>query len=653
MKLDQCLFGYEDGHRLLVSSMPLGDLTAWLTELSDLAPGTVFGKSDGYWTGIPAPELGRYVLMRTWPAPEMSRPGCVWTHALLIEPRIFERLPDLSFLQALPHRPRAPSDRTRYSEPLSLDDHLRDITRPITGSTEATVRKLLASLYEPTSRFVEVRSPGMADEALFAVWSQQWPRLRRNFRFQTAAARDPQPSSAKRFDFSIVFAGEYEDVPEPQQDGAHWLSAATADVAAGPNGALRAFLWRYGGDVRKQRGSFRPLTEIRLISERPDEDAGRRLLEVLTRFFPEKDDANRLKQDVIDGALAPTAQLDVLWFLLAEGGDVIFPPPSEQGIARLAGLWPQRAGDLLHLAEFTADANDTVGKLVFQTVTDAVPTDEFWQLTESYPRLRRQMLAARPELMLSKGILSLDNATLCSFIETTPTDSRFADVIIPYLLSREDEKLSDVLIGRYPEIVASQVVLALNSGAPSVSRTWLRGIVRRPNVLLKPSVMRGVTRATILYDLAEALGWLNHDVLLAGSAPWNAATAGSLNDMSGDRSDTLSSFLVAMALASGGHGGKELLETHFERVHSQILKSQLPWRARDILSPFLPNVGWLRGWDFGLRLRLAVANCYVQNSYDPQSYAMLAARSDERILLAEAAKEVPGGKPYARAASAY
>ncbi|MEX5616905.1 hypothetical protein ABFV55_19465, partial [Pseudomonas syringae] len=86
MKIDQCLFGYDDGHKLLSSSLSLGGELSLLTELSDLAPNTMFGVSEGYWTGIPAPSIGRYVLMRTWTAPEMSRPGCVWTHALLIEP---------------------------------------------------------------------------------------------------------------------------------------------------------------------------------------------------------------------------------------------------------------------------------------------------------------------------------------------------------------------------------------------------------------------------------------------------------------------------------------------------------------------------------------------------------------------------------------
>src|SRR5476649_1952553 len=118
MKIDQCLFGYDDGNRLLASSFPLGAETSLLTELSDLAPGTVFGRSEGYWTGLPAPSIGRYVLMRTWPAPEMPRPGCVWTHALLIKPNYLESIADLSRLQTLVIQPANSKDRDRYREPM-------------------------------------------------------------------------------------------------------------------------------------------------------------------------------------------------------------------------------------------------------------------------------------------------------------------------------------------------------------------------------------------------------------------------------------------------------------------------------------------------------------------------------------------------------
>ena len=158
MKFDQCLFGYDDGHRLLASSLPLGSEASPLTELSDLAPGTVFRGSEGYWTGVPAPALGRYVLMRTWPAPEMSRPGCVWTHALLIDLALLESLDDLSVLQKIPVRPGPVFNLSHYREPISVDKS--QVVNIPPRINDAIVKQLIVSLYADGGPTIEANSPG-------------------------------------------------------------------------------------------------------------------------------------------------------------------------------------------------------------------------------------------------------------------------------------------------------------------------------------------------------------------------------------------------------------------------------------------------------------------------------------------------------------
>src|SRR4051812_34320413 len=85
-KLNQCLFGYDDGHRKIASSIRLPDeVETQLLLLTDMAPGLNSGEIEPYWTGTPVPALKSYALIKTWPAPEMPRPGCVWSHVLLLQ----------------------------------------------------------------------------------------------------------------------------------------------------------------------------------------------------------------------------------------------------------------------------------------------------------------------------------------------------------------------------------------------------------------------------------------------------------------------------------------------------------------------------------------------------------------------------------------
>ncbi|WP_375289012.1 GAP1-N1 domain-containing protein [Gluconacetobacter dulcium] len=229
--------------------------------------------------------MSRYALMRTWPAPEMSRPGCVWTHALLLEPSLFEEMCDLSMLRLLMARPQGDGDRERYRRGLVVPISTCDVSSRRTSTAIDLVPALLSALYGVANGIVSVDEPGDLDDSLFAVWSQQWPRLRRNLRFQTAAARDLQLSGGARFDVSVMLRNSSSHSTISSTPEGSWLPAAASDVER-PDGNLRRFLWRYGADVRRQRGSFRPLVEVKLLHDVSEPDAGSRVLGIVTESFP-------------------------------------------------------------------------------------------------------------------------------------------------------------------------------------------------------------------------------------------------------------------------------------------------------------------------------------------------------------------------------
>lgn len=85
-KLHQTLHGYNCGHHLLASSIKLSDKSMRKMEkMSDLSGSTTEKGFEQYYTGYYLPDEQYYVIACTWYAPEMNRPGCVWTHSLLIE----------------------------------------------------------------------------------------------------------------------------------------------------------------------------------------------------------------------------------------------------------------------------------------------------------------------------------------------------------------------------------------------------------------------------------------------------------------------------------------------------------------------------------------------------------------------------------------
>ncbi|PWK39034.1 GAP1-N1 domain-containing protein [Pseudomonas sp. OV226] len=647
MKFDQCLFGYDDGHRLLASSLPLGSETSLLTELSDLAPGTIFNQSEGYWTGLPLPAIGRYVLMRTWPAPEMSRPGCVWTHALLLEPALLESIEDLSVLQDFAIRPFGLADKERYREPLTVDvSHL--VHQPELVDN-AVVKRLLLALYAAGTTSVEVDSPGQLDAPLFAVWSQQWPRLRRNLRFQTAASRAPRSTGSIRFDVTAELAQTSAALSGISVKGEPWLVAAALDVQEGVAGALRPFLWRYGRDVRRQRGSFLPLVEIRDIDIGGGHDSGKRLIEIVTESFSASDDAKSLKQDLVDGNLASIAQPQLLRSVLSGTGNTVFPMPTHSGVSKLADLWPERREEMISLVEITVDAADPMGKSVFDLLTGGPKESLAWLLVHASSHARKRIAKASPELLLADWVLDLESSALVELLPLIPDKLAGVDALLAKLLTRNDDALAKVAFEHFSVVTAGQIILATGAGR-RVADAWRHTLMQRPAVILQPEVWRFVSCTSQLYAMAEFLGWLTPNVIAAGPELWTSTLRNALNDLPAEKSDTLYCFLIAIALSSGDSRGIDIVEKLFDVIHDQLLRSQLSDTAREKLGNLLPDIGWFRGWDIALRFRLAIANAYVRFQWPTQSYAKLSATRKGRVMLADAASDVPGGKRYAKAA---
>jgi len=633
MKLDHCLFGYDDGHRLLASSLPLQSESSLLTELSDLAPGTVFGHSEGYWTGIPVPDIRRYALMRTWPAPEMSRPGCVWTHALLIEPALLESIEDLSVLQGLFIRPNKLADTDYYREQLSVDtERFAKITTSIDGPI---ARELIAALYGEGGRAVEVTSPGELDAHLFAVWSQQWPRLRRNFRFQTAASRAGRSAGNIRFDITVTLKQSHNATAHKQDSGVAWLRISARDLQVGGGGPLRRFLWSYGQDVRRQRSSFHPNTQAK---------DGQRLVHLIEEAFPGVDDARRLKEDIVDGVVVAPAQAELLYTLYSNRKPPCFPPLTEAGIVRLSSLWIEQSDLILRLAEIMLGTSDALGPSVLNAIAPRINATEFWLLTRAYPHIRPQLLVADKEL-------ELDAETLAELLPLVPLKTKGLSDFITQLISLDDERIATVAFATFPCMTARQVILAMCDENIKENGPWTIELTRRSEVLFKPEIMGLASSASLLFRLAESLGWVTPEVIATGVGPWLAAIKNVQNDLHGDRADMFHSFLIALALQSGGDDGQKAIELFFGFVHKKILKSALHGPAREILLPFLPELGWLSAWDFGRRFRLALARAYVHNQWPPKSYAALSSDRKVRAMLADAALETPGGKPYCDAIS--
>lgn len=131
MKIEQVLHGYSDGHQLLASSTTtlspsdrrkmalLSDWNEYVSAQED---------DSSYLMCYPLPDSPYYVVAKTWYADEKERPGCVWTHSLLLDIQGQSSFFDYKLLYTLFRRPKE-GDYGSYEEAIEVGENAqRELT---------------------------------------------------------------------------------------------------------------------------------------------------------------------------------------------------------------------------------------------------------------------------------------------------------------------------------------------------------------------------------------------------------------------------------------------------------------------------------------------------------------------------------------------
>lgn len=144
MIIHQALHGYNQGHNLLSSSvnLPFED-EDYMKVQSDWTEYVNNGEDDSsYIKTYPLPLSRCYVIAKSWYAFEMSRPGCVWTHSLIINLEDIDIKFDFRSLYGLFKRPT--DGFTGYDKPIEVNCPDSDVENVLSSSFS---EKSLAYLY--------------------------------------------------------------------------------------------------------------------------------------------------------------------------------------------------------------------------------------------------------------------------------------------------------------------------------------------------------------------------------------------------------------------------------------------------------------------------------------------------------------------------
>jgi len=592
------------------------DVLRLIDRLSDAAGMRLAQNADGYLTGYPLPG-GNYALARTWPAPDAERPNVVWTHTLILPPAALFAV-SMQPLTTLFLRPRNVTDLGDYTSPLPLKQFKDLPARPVLLGKVA--EEVVASLYWGGPGTWLKGGPSR-DDLCIAVWSQQWPRLRRSFSF-CSGALELRRLDGKEFDLLLAPEGRHFGLlPTPPPWPDRLAARALVEDLQHP-GKLRDFLRACGPDSSQLR-SVPLLTATWLNAPQTKDPAA--VLAAVTDKAPAPTSFRRLKRELLRGPDPVLSRADpvlTLKTLTGEVGHRILAEDADlEGWAGRA--WKADRHAVLRIAAHRPEGVD--GAIAVPTTEPSTAAQASHKvfidviLSQATPSDLLLIAAEAPELAASSLVRHLEREwwdawaalpDLGGALTTAATENEgVARSACTTLLKHKN---------------GTQLWAFLHTANPSSAICGLLSAVADTGQPLAPNwaIALGPFGQQVVAEVHKGLPW-EQMAVVADVAP-HTADVGRISFRFWEplaehprhwkSSPTRTAVLLGAALAAEGPGADELAAEAFAHLHNAFAdnKADDAWR---VIKPALP--GQLEDWDRCQRLEQGVAAVVVGSKGQP------------------------------------
>ena len=625
--------------------------------MSDVSGPGIAQTGLSYLTGYPLQESGLYALSKTWSAPEMPRPGCVWTHTLLIRFTDLAALDAPSLLKDLFQRPSL-EDLDVFNDELSAEI-TSCIQQPFDTSTKEWFATLATGLYEyPAEQIWARRTPEVSlEDVVLRLWDQQWPRLRRSFKFCTLTTRDRSQESL-HFDLQLAHGGELgarlrfastmDGFEATKASTGLWLKSLVRDSAQPHQTSLRDMLRKLGVDVLGGREAMKPICMLHTAIDDTPVQIGLPLAIDLVQSVPPLSGSELAKKIVIRYALSTSEALpdESLTFVLDHLDLLSTEELATYADALAQALWKRSPRVFIGLSydgseQLRVTMRTGAKSIVRNSVIEVLPQvadlvepllgiwpelateSQFWATTQAWP----STIALRNKNLLSVEVL---RAMVLGLREEGAINSALHIACVPFaltciqgLLNEEDSKYELSQLQRWVRFACNDVKgvaeFLAQVSAPTHEMLQLIARAMRPDAIPNEH----------------------------GTDPWLHALM-RLRVSEGKLPVDLCAYGFHRALGWRPKSVEQLLALTFEPLHDAALHSAIPQESWNLLEGALPWVSSSKSKDNALRLRQAVAKKCVDERISPEGFFSLTASEPMLTSLFDEVWEVWGGRHYLR-----
>jgi hypothetical protein len=552
---------------------------------------------------------------------------------LLLDPKISASIPALSEILPFFRRPVA-SETSSYGDPLDIL-----FSRFVEPASADLISEIISGYYNGGRATLSPDSgePDEIENAVLAVWSQQWPRLRSSFSFCTASLNENRRTEQN--DYSVQVA-PLDGAPSISRE--RWVSFAAADAALNKVTPLRRFLWRYGRDISASRRQYRMIVDLYLRSDGADAISADAAFDVF-RALPDPSDGAVLKRDILGigpsspRLVAAISAVDLLKLLTSEA--LPETPTAAQVGARLEELSSREIGAV---ARYYAANKRTLSPWKEKIHGAIVALADKSSITTEYPNdMVADVLLAREDLVDADTLPLVANDVLLRLIKDDSPVS-LAHAVMTEMLRRDMGDLEDAMITSRPGLVFQSAVEAYCENR--LNQSWPGRLSRHVGTILAANWLP-VLKST--KEFAAALSILRYPRYLAkGSAEIAQRLSDMVDDAQGDERTTMQAALLRTAIDEGSAQSWNLISIVLPELRVVIINAGLSRTAESMLVSDLPHFYSAGYWDLNKRILLSLSKLYgVAANGEVLHRLALTPGEMELVLLGE---ERPAKNPFSK-----
>lgn len=615
--VEQMLFGYNNGHSLINSSLKKSLMRQ--RDVDFLSDASGMGKFSSYITCYPIIEDGYYVFAKTWYADEMQRPGCVWTHVILISFDDLKRVGGKIDVTALFHRPDKSIGFGQYGESVFCPVLS---TKPIEYDEYA----IYTLLYSERKVLIEDENSEKYENSIIKVLAILPTYILKKVTICTCAISNRYLNN-EVFDYQITLPGKmnilsreiddtiiYKNIDVPFKVPL-WVRYLQEKFVSGKQSQLFDFCEKY---EKYRRIDLRDLSKIFYSV---NEFTSKIVLQEYYNLLEKLDDSQELIEKTILLLFVEENEDMWTWFeetSLIEG--LLDEMQNKKGILSKKDITDRKVEKYAKkiYAEYHKDylqkifwgyihneLNYNGEKIVREIIKLLIPNDLYTIFNLDYS-ICMVLVQIDARFLLCKYIWKQDkNFQLELLCAADIKKDKNRIEILKSILECTNQNISDEVYQVFGEDLSNTLSVFYKSRKAFTSEQihiWIPYCAKQKSVYI--DLVRNVSDFEIVYelmhyidsyqieDMNECRLWI--DTILKY---WNLINL--------DRYYRISIFILPLLIKLNGTGEKFLNEIVFSQINNKLEKSAMDFYDWKNVSKVLPEVSVEQSWDKCLRLRLA------------------------------------------------